>query len=190
MSAERQRYPRAVALKIAEELEFQLAPLCRACRIVGSLRREKPDVGDIELLYIPIWRKVRSPVDMFAQVPCSEAEDLIAAWLKLGTLKQRPNKLGNFTWGPQNKLAIHAASGIPVDLFATTEENWWVSLVIRTGGKETNLRLTTGAHACGRKLHAYGSGFTDRDGGRLLCKSEEEVFGFAGLPYLPPEKRA
>jgi hypothetical protein len=46
----------------------------------------------------------------------------------------------------------------------TTRENWFVSLVIRTGSKDTNLLLTTGAQKLGRKLNAYGCGVTGPDG--------------------------
>lgn len=63
------------------------------------------------------------------------------------------------------------------------------SLVIRTGGKETNLALTTGAQALGRKLHAYGAGVTMEDGTLRVCRSEREVFELCGVPYAEPEGR-
>jgi hypothetical protein len=56
-------------------------------------------------------------------------------------LTKRKNKNGVTTWGTLNKLATHATSGIGVDLFATTHDRWFVSLVVRTGSKETNLSL-------------------------------------------------
>ena len=37
-------------------------------------------------------------------------------------------------------------------------------MVVRTGSKETNLRLTTGAQKQGRSLNAYGRGVTCSDG--------------------------
>jgi hypothetical protein len=41
-----------------------------------------------------------------------------------GILERRLNALGHETYGPKYKLMRHA-SGIPVDLFAATEESWF-----------------------------------------------------------------
>ncbi|MBU2597552.1 MAG: hypothetical protein KJ757_08345 [Planctomycetes bacterium] len=41
------------AKAIAEELKSLLEPACERITIAGSIRRQKPDVGDIELLCIP-----------------------------------------------------------------------------------------------------------------------------------------
>ncbi|GAH73129.1 unnamed protein product, partial [marine sediment metagenome] len=38
---------------IAENLKSLLAPVCEKIEVAGSIRRQKPDVGDIELLCIP-----------------------------------------------------------------------------------------------------------------------------------------
>ena len=41
------------AKAIAEELKALLEPVCQRVEIAGSIRRQKPEVGDIELLVIP-----------------------------------------------------------------------------------------------------------------------------------------
>ncbi|GAI50844.1 unnamed protein product, partial [marine sediment metagenome] len=38
---------------IAENLRSLLAPVCARITIAGSIRRQKPEVGDIELLCVP-----------------------------------------------------------------------------------------------------------------------------------------
>lgn len=109
-------------------------------------------------------------------------------------LNRRLNRDGRVTWGPQNKLARHVPSGIPVDLFATTELAWWNYLVCRTGPAELNKQIATAAQAKGWKWNPYGPGFS-RDGPlagareTVAATSEEQVFAFAGIPYLPPERR-
>ena len=185
--SEKQKYPRSDALKVAKELCDRLTPFCERIIVAGSLRRRKLEVGDVEILFIP---KITHERDgLFDTVPTSAAEVAIQKLLDAEILTMRPSKTGGFSWGKLNKLAIHRATGIPVDLFATNEDCWYVSKVIRTGGKETNLMLTTGAHKFGRTLHAYGSGFTGRDGQLITCKSEEEVFELAGVPYTEPWNR-
>jgi DNA polymerase/3'-5' exonuclease PolX len=63
-----------------------------------------------------------------------------------------------------------------------------VSLVVRTGGAETNKRIATEALRKDWRWHAYGRGFTTPDG-EIICYSEQEVFKAMGLPYLEPWER-
>jgi DNA polymerase/3'-5' exonuclease PolX len=78
---------------------------------------------------------------------------------------------------------------VPVDFFATTPENWWVSLVVRTGSLEMNLELTKGANHLGRSLNVYGRGVTRADGTVIPATSEEHVFELCGVKYRVPSAR-
>ena len=182
------RFPRDAALVVAGELVHLLGPVCERIAIAGSLRRGKADVGDVEILFIP--RIEERPVDMFAMQPFSLAEEAIQRLLDAGTLTKRPNITGGTTWGDKNKLALHTASGIPVDLFAATEDNWFNYLVCRTGPAESNQRIATAAHNLGWKWNPYGPGFTHTaTNEQRACHSEEAVFAFVGLPFHLPENR-
>ena len=187
--SDKKRYPYQDAIAVAGELLSLLEQHCHRIVIAGSLRRRKADVGDIELVYLP--RMGERAVDLLAKESYSIADAAIDNMTRSGFITKRPNINGVFTWGAKNKLAVHAASGIPVDFFAVPEEkNWWVSLVVRTGGKETNLKLTTtGAQRLGRSLNAYGCGVTCSDYSIIPATSEEDVFRLCGVPYQDPEKR-
>lgn len=176
------------ALPIADEVVNLLQPFCERIQIAGSLRRQKETVNDIEVLFIPKLVEDKGS-DFFDYEPMDVAEKKINELLAVGYFKKRPNSKGVYAWGQKNKLAIHADSGIPIDLFSTTAECWWVSLVIRTGSKETNLRLTTGANRLGRTLNAYGCGVTESDGTVIPATSERHVFELCGVPYLEPTER-
>lgn len=181
------KWPHAEALAVAEYLQAIIAPACRRVAIAGSLRRLKPEVGDIELLYVPILTERQD--GLFDRTMVDVCSEVVEKLLDDGVLAKRPNVNGHFTWGERNKLAVHVPTGIAVDLFGTTESNWFVSLVIRTGSKDTNLRLTTGANRKGATLNAYGSGVTWSDGTQTPATSEEHVFEMCGVPYLPPHQR-
>lgn len=186
---DKKKYPRTDALRVAKELCDLLRPDAERIIVAGSLRRGKSEVGDMEILYVPRFSVGRVD-DLFNPPPSyNEAETTINGWVNAGRLIQRTNAHGSATWGAKNKLAIHVASGIPVDLFATTEENWWVSLVIRTGGKQTNLELTTGAQRMNRTLHAYGCGVEFSNGETIRATSEEHVFELCGVKYREPKER-
>jgi DNA polymerase/3'-5' exonuclease PolX len=181
------KFPHAEALAVAEELQALLAPACHRIAIAGSLRRLKPEVGDIELLFIP--RRSERPDGLFDTKIVDVCGEVVEWLLAKGILAKRPNVNGAFTWGERNKLAIHVPSGIPVDLFGTSEENWWVSLVIRTGSKETNLALTTGANKQGASLMAYGCGVKWSDDTITPATSEQHVFEMCQVPYKEPPQR-
>ena len=186
--SEKKRWPRDEGMKVALQLQWDLFKFCHKIEIAGSLRRGRPDVGDIELLYVPRTDYRLKPGEMFEQEQYSMADDLIDSWLKTGIVTKRLSVIGVATWGKENKLAVHMASGIPVDFFSTDESRWWTALVIRTGSAQTNIRLTTGAQRLGRHLHAYGSGVSEH-GTLYPAKSEKDVFDLCGIPYLEPKNR-
>ncbi len=165
------------AQKIADEVKTLLAPGCDWVEIVGSTRRRKPDVGDIELLCIPKY-----------VVGVDQLDSEIGALFIQRILGFRLNKRGSTVYGPKNKLLVHIPSGIGVDIFSTTAECWWVALAIRTGPKESNIAIATAAQRKGWRLRAYGSGF-DTPNGRIECHSERDVFETVGLLYQRPEER-
>ena len=165
------------AKAIAEKIKAVLESSCERIELAGSIRRQKPEVRDIELLAIP---KYDGTIDML--------DAKIKTMIYFDMLGYRLNKPGRKVYGPKNKLLVHIPSGFGVDVFSTTEECWPVALVVRTGGKETNQQIATRALQRGMKFRAYGDGF-DIPGGHNRCLSEKEVFEFVGLPYLEPWER-
>ena len=171
------RCPLHRAKEVASEILRRLEPACERITIAGSIRRQKPDVGDIELLCIP---KFIDGVD--------QLDREIATLVVQGILGFRRNKLGSKVYGPKNKLMVHLPSGLGVDIFSTDEQCWWVSLVVRTGGETTNKRIAMAAIRKGWHLQAYGAGFSTPQGD-VICESERDVFELVGLRYLEPWER-
>lgn len=184
----KRKFPLEKASSVAKEIFDLLKPHCERVKICGSIRRRRPFCSDVEVLFIPKMREVT--IDLFNKGMVSDSHIFLESLLASGIIAKRTNINGSTMWGESNMFGTHAASGIPVDFFSTTAENWFVALVIRTGGKVTNLRLTTGAIKRGMTLHAYGNGFERiRDGTKIPCNSEQDVFKFAGVPYLEPRER-
>ncbi len=193
---EKVKWPRALALEVARDLAGKMGPLCERERIIvaGSLRRRKLEVGDVEIVYIPRWLNAQDPGDLFGrEVRQNVVDRLLTLMIGAGQLAQRLNINGSPSWGAVNKLAVHTASGMPVDFFATTEECWWSYVVCRTGGKASNKAICTAANDMGWMWHPYEGCFErlsgTEKGTRRTIRSEEEVFAFVGLPYVPPEER-
>jgi DNA polymerase/3'-5' exonuclease PolX len=185
------KYPRAQAIAAAKEILALL--IHERVIIAGSLRRRKEEVGDIEILYIPKieWKHDVEASDLFQDRARGKnlSDHSIVAMVKSGLIRPRENVIGRTTWGDKNKLAVHCASGIPVDFFATTQAAWFNYLVCRTGGAENNVRIASAAQEKGWKWHPYNSGFTDEHELAVPVQSEQDVFRLVGLPYLEPWQR-
>jgi len=196
--SEKPKFARAAAIEVARELCALLTPCCAKIMVAGSLRRRRQEVGDVELLYVPNMVKGKDPADLFGKEINHNAVDVaLELLLARGVITKRENSKGHVTWGPANKLARHCASGIPVDLFAASHENWFNLTVCRTGPLESNIRIATAAQSLGWKWEPYSAGFTRPSWERgvgwndvKVCRSEREVFEFVGLEYREPHLRA
>jgi len=152
------------AQKIAEEVVKRLSPYCQRIEVAGSIRRKKATVKDIDIVLIPA-----DPWNL-------EQEILSLA---------RP-------FMPQlsgNKLKRFKYDDTQVDLYFATPETWATLLLIRTGSKESNIRLATLAKKRGWHLAANGDGLFNEKGERIAGDSEESIFEALGLPWQEPEER-
>ena len=181
------KFPRAQAVEVTRVLVALLQPYCERLVVAGSLRRRKPAVGDIEILYIPKFST--EPDGLFDTKRINCADRQLESLLLNRTIEKRLNTLGSETWGERNKLARHTTSQIPVDLFQATPANWFNYLVCRTGSAANNVRIASAAERKGWKWHPYDAGFTDEEGRLVPVESEQDVFRLAGLPYLEPWQR-
>ncbi len=177
------------AQSVGEDLVQLLAPHCERIEIAGSIRRRRLMVGDIELLCIS--RVIGSSSDMFGGVGAVgyALDTAIDELVTHGSiLLKRRSMRGRCTYGRQNKLLTHVPTGIPVDVFAATQENWGMAQLVRTGPREWNIRVMSRFRALGMRGHAYG-GVTNENGHETNCPSEESVFELLQWPYSPPARR-
>jgi len=185
----KRKWPLELAQLVAEELVALMNGSCDRIQIVGSVRRKKKEVGDVEVLYIPKWKKKEFATDLFGEELTNEATEKVLSLEADGILARRKTeKKGSIIFGEWNKLMVHPATGVPVDLFSTTEECWWNSLVCRTGGAKTNTMISMAAIKRGLKWNNNGPGFTSADS-IIPTYSEEDVFKIVGMQYWPPERR-
>lgn len=191
--SDKPKFPAATALAVASELCAVLRPATDRLIVAGSLRRRKPMVGDVEILFIPKLFEVQD--GLFDVVVRSAADEVLQKLINDGRLAMRTNVNGSTMWGTKNKLAVHVASGVPVDLFTATAENWFNYLVCRTGPADSNTRICMAAQARAWKWNPYGAGFSREafatgPEAEYKVTSERDVFEFVGLPYAEPWERA
>jgi len=159
--------------------------LCEKVMVVGSVRRQRPEVNDIDIVVIP-----RGPGEQ--------------NWDEIAKALKRAHGMVQFKKGP--KLMTFArysdAPGLvmrprdpeyTVDIYHATPETLGILVLVRTGSKEHNVKLCNLALAKGMKLSA-ADGLQKRDDSSglmktIACRSEEEIFAALGLPYVEPKDR-
>jgi len=174
------RFPLELAEQIAAALVQRLAPFCAssadtlgcaektgaqpgvvALQVAGSIRRRRPDVGDIDLVAIPKLEQVTTGLFTTETQRPRDSRLAVEFCALTGKLMARGDSiirgaLNLSTFQPFN-LSTDASS-IGVDLYLCTAETWATTLLIRTGSAEHNIWLCSRARALGGKLHADGSG--------------------------------
>ena len=149
------------AKTIADEVVKRLSPYCQRIEVAGSVRRQKPTVNDIDIILIP-----------------SDLWNLSHELMGLGPAKLRGEKLKRVNY-----------NGVELDIYCATPETWATLLLIRTGSKESNIRLATLAKKKGWHLAASGDGLFDEKAQRIAGDSEESIYQALGLPYQQPWER-
>ncbi len=138
------------------------APTVTRCMVVGSYRRRKETIGDIDILAI-----ARKPVE---------------AMKALISMPEVAHVYGQGT----TKANIRLRNGMDADLRIVPERSWGAALNYFTGSKAHNIALRRIALARKWKLSEYGLFRGTRYiGGR----TEEELYKLLGLRYIEPELR-
>ena len=166
------------AEKRALEFVELLRPYCERVEIAGSIRRRKPDVGDIEIVAIP-----KPVTDLFGS-PISLSTDHALnglGWAKDGRVVANGNKM---------KKVIF--DDVQLDLFIVTPPaEFGVIFAIRTGSAEFSRKLVT-SKMHGGLLPSYlkvSDGAFWRGDKKISTPEEIDVFNVIGMQYLEPEKR-
>jgi DNA polymerase/3'-5' exonuclease PolX len=126
------------AKELAIKVGKRLQPFCTRINIAGSIRREKQEVGDIELICLP--RIITSAQeDLFSEVIVERrvSNNFIAEVKQLGrVIKGKPD--GKY-------MQIELPERINLDLFMPSEPDYIRQYVIRTGSAEYAYRTIAAA---------------------------------------------
>jgi len=188
---------------VADQVRRHLVPHCHRIEIAGSIRRCRPDVGDIEIVALPRRGEVTPPGSLFpvegSMLHDWAMHEAVAAgirWIKPGTSVLQP-------WEP-NPDARYLRAALPttkvvmgvgdvetiqegtLDLFLATPENWGLILLIRTGSWAFSRALVTHSRRAG---YPCEDGYLRHDGKLVETPEEEDVFDLLGLEWVEPQQR-
>jgi DNA polymerase/3'-5' exonuclease PolX len=145
--------------------------------VVGSVRRKKPEPGDIEVLAVP-------PIPIAMQAVRQHLEGM-------GLLEGEPDKRGRKAPnGPRyyrKKLGTEWGQ-VQVDVFLVAPPaKWGLLQLIRTGDADFSREFVTRLYRFGCK--AMEGRIVTVEGREVPSDTEEQCFEAAKLAYLPPEAR-
>jgi DNA polymerase (family 10) len=158
------RFKLAVVGRYAEPLVEYLerAPAVKTVTVAGSYRRARETVGDLDILVIA--RNGRAVIEHF--VAYDEVDSVLASGTTRATVMLR--------------------NGLQVDVRVVAAVSYGAALHYFTGSRAHNIAVRGIARKHGLKVNEYG---VFRGKKRIAGKTEEEVFGAIGLPWIPPELR-
>jgi DNA polymerase/3'-5' exonuclease PolX len=154
-------------------LEQKLIGFNKKTMIVGSYRRHKPIMRDIDILFV------------------ANKKQTIENYIKY--LEQNfKNNIWIYATGQDKASLIIRAFGkkYKVDIFITTPDNYYAMLLYTTGSKQNNIRMRAKARSLGYVLNQ--NGIFDKDTGKRIDKptdNEKKLFSILELNYIEPEKR-
>lgn len=169
---------------LANKVREYITPAMVRVEIAGSIRREKPVVGDIELVAI--------------------VEDQEKLLKLIGDVGQtiKTGVPGVIPWTPKadaKYIRVRLNEGMNLDLFVARPENWGGLFLMRTGsaaGADGNAfnGFTPGCFSRWKKLSGGGR-MTDvmptmPDGTQLPVYEEQDFFDLLEMDFVPPVDRA
>ncbi len=165
----RGRFLLGEAMPLAADIVERLAKLEQVEKVdfVGSLRRRKETIGDIDILAIVKAADGESEaavMDFFTSMPGVEK-----IWSKGGT-----------------KSAVRMAGGFNVDLRVLPLESYGAAKQYFTGSKDHNIALRRLAQERGLKLSEYGLFKGEK---MVAGRTENEIYEYLGMDYVEPELR-
>ncbi len=132
--------------------------------VVGSFRRMKETVGDIDYLVLSDTPEI--VMDYFASMP--EVEEIIGK-------------------GP-SKTFVRLNNGMDADLLVVPPESFGSAMQYFTGSKEHDVALRKIAISKGLRLNEWGV-YDNKNNKMVAGSKEEEVYEMLGLEWIPPEMR-
>lgn len=170
------KIPLSLAKDVANQLVEQMTPHCKRIEVAGSIRRCKPEIGDIEIV----------------SIPTVELYDLTDAWLSSGVIRHREPKC----WGARLRSFRLAVKGlddyVQVDLFLQPDPaTWGINMLLRTGSAEFSRKMVTVRSRGGWMPDGYQVRDARVWAGTKQLDTPEEVAVFAlwGMDYVMPPQR-
>ncbi|MFZ6030138.1 MAG: DNA polymerase/3'-5' exonuclease PolX [Chloroflexota bacterium] len=157
-----------ILLHAADEIAKRLLALLETLpgvahvAVAGSYRRCEETVGDLDIL-----------------VSGENGKEILARFAEFEDVRDVVSQ-------GETRATFLLRRGLQVDLRVIAEESYGAALLYFTGSKAHNIHLRRLATERGLKINEYG---VFRQDARLAGRTEAEVYGEFGMPFIEPELR-
>lgn len=167
LKKDRGRYLLGDIYPLVKQIEARLSSIkdVRKVIAVGSFRRMKETVGDIDYLVLSDAPEI--VMDYFASMP--EVDEVLGK-------------------GP-SKTFVKLNNGMDADLLVVPKESFGSALQYFTGSKEHGVALRKIAISKGLRLNEWGIYDSNNNNKMIAGSKEEDVYNVLGLEWIPPEMR-
>lgn len=153
------------ALPVAESIIAQLksAKVVEEAVIAGSARRMRETVGDLDILIISENPK--------------KVEELISKMKEVESVIAKG----------QTRIAVVLKMGLNCDFRVIERDSFGAAIQYFTGSKDHGVQVRSIAVRKGYSLNEYQ--LSDKNGKKIVSRTEQEIYEKLGLQYVPPEMR-
>lgn len=184
MSNATTKQPLDKVLRLTQKIEAALRPewdaMVSELVWAGSVRRERPTVGDLDLVVL-----LRPGARHDALAPALKGISADGVLRLDGQTKKMI-----LLRGCGIKLEVYVARPREEDLLAAVPSDFGIILHTATGSLEWNIKMTRLAREQGYRYSPFTGLVRVSDNAVLPCETEDELFAHLGLPFVPPNLRA
>lgn len=163
--------PLIKAVRIADNVVSALREYCDRIEIAGSIRRQKPEVHDIDIVVLAHDAKG-------LKYRCREVCTIVASGGICFRIKTQQDM----------QIDIYFATEGKHELFDKIPSNWGSVMLCRTGSKDHNIYLAKLAKTKGLRWVPNRGLFTP-DHELVASETEQDMFNALGLSYIEPQNR-
>ena len=168
--------PLSEAQVIADRIVESLRPYCDQIAVAGSIRRQKPEVKDIEICCIP-KQEPSGALELFQQKMVRD-RGFISSVMTMEIIKGDP-ETGKY-------VKCQHPQGIKLDLFIAKPSNWGIIYMIRTGSADYSKMMMWKLKQAG---YPVIDGFVHHQGKVIDTPDEKSVFSLIVSEVVPPFQR-
>ncbi len=170
---------------LAEKFVKENNNLCVRMEIAGSIRREKAEPKDIEIVAIPKYNVGRN---LFGQE--ISRKNVLWKWIESchradGAKAGFDIIKGSGDCPKYVQLQVH--NGPKIDIFFATQENWGWIFFLRTGPKAWNIKAV---QILAKKGYSFGDGYIKKREIFIDITTEKAIFKLLRWNWIKPRDRA
>ena len=158
------------AFHIAQGKLELLRPHCERIEIAGSIRRERREVKDLDIVCTPELKEGTT----------QRTIQFISRVFEFGKIIKGTPRVGK-------QVQIRLPEGINLELWMCRPENWGYILAIRTGSAEYSHRVLAARWVMAG--YVGGNGMLTKNGIPIEVREERDLFRLIGIPYTEPRER-